>query len=128
MRTLGEILKIAAVGMGVLVLWLDFSSYAHRKMTESLGLLWGFFGILLVLLGTVPGLSDWSKVIPKEACPAFLCIAAAAVFGAFYVSINVSKLLRKNQELAMHVSLLNQENERILNELVELTGRNKSEI
>ena len=123
-----EILKMAAIGVGVLVLWLDFSSYAHRKMTESMGLLWGLFAVLLVLLGAVPGLSGWSGVIPKEACPAFLCVAITVIFGTFYISNNISKLLRKNQELAMHVSLLNQENERILNELVELTGKNKSEI
>ena len=35
----------------------------------------------------------------------------------------VSPLLMKNQELAMQVSLLNQENERIIKELERLTGK-----
>ena len=128
MIALEEILRMVTVGVGVVVLCMDFRSYAHRKMTESMGLLWGFFSILLILLGALPVLSDWSKIIPKEGCMAFLFLAVAVIFGAFYISNNVSKLIRKNQELAMHVSLLNQENERILNELVELTGKSKSEI
>ena len=34
----------------------------------------------------------------------------------------------KNQELAMQVSLLNQENERILEELCKLTGKSRREL
>ena len=72
---------------------------------------------VLILLGVVPGLSDWSKVVPQEAIPAFLLISLAVIFSFFYLSCAVSQLLRKNQELAMHVSLLNQENEIILQKL-----------
>ena len=46
----------------------------------------------------------------------------------FKISEYVSVLSRKNQELAMQVSLLNQENERILTELQQLTGKNKTEL
>lgn len=84
--------------------------------------------MVLILFGAVPGLSDWSKVVPKEACAAFLVIGGIAILGTFYLSGNVSKLLRKNQELAMQVSLLNQENERILGELEALTGKSKTRI
>ena len=125
---MAEILRVIVVGMGVLVLGMDFVSFAHRKMTESLGLVWGFFAVVLILCGAVPGLSDWSKVLPKEACAAFLVIGGIVILGLFYLSGNVSKLLRKNQELAMQVSLLNQENERILGELEALTGKSKTRI
>lgn len=125
---MAEVLRAIVVGMGIIVLCMDFVSFAHRRMTESLGLVWGFFAVLLILFGAVPGLSDWSKVLPKEACAAFLVMGGIAILGLFYLSGNVSKLLRKNQELAMQVSLLNQENERILGELEMLTGKSKTRI
>lgn len=123
-----EILRVIVVGVGIIVLCMDFLSFAHRKMTESLGLAWGFFSVVLILLGVVPGLSDWTKAVPKEAAGAFVVIGILAILGGFYLSGNVSKLIRKNQELAMQVSLLNQENEQILRELEALTGKNKTSI
>ena len=36
------------------------------------------------------------------------------VYGAWFISTQVSILMRKNQELAMQISLLNQENEQIM--------------
>lgn len=123
-----EILRIIVVGVGLIVLCMDFLSFAYRKMTESLGLAWGFFSVVLILFGAVPGLSGWTKAVPKEACGALVVIGILAVLGSFYLSGNVSKLIRKNQELAMQVSLLNQENERILSELEALTGKSKTSI
>lgn len=82
-------------------------------------LCWSAFAVVLILLGIVPGLSDWSKVVPIEAVPAFVLINLAVIFSFFYLSCAISQLLRKNQELAMHVSLINQENEIILQKLKE---------
>ena len=44
------------------------------------------------------------------------------------MTIHISSLFMKNQELAILVSLLNQENERILRELEKLTGKNAREL
>ncbi len=112
-----QIIRFVVVAIGVFFLWITFHSYAKRKLTEIIGLFWGFISILIILLGVVPGLSAWVTVIPGEA---FIALALAGLFfmlGVFFLSISVSKLNMKNQELAMQVSLLNQENERILREL-----------
>ena len=59
---------------------------------------------------------------------------ALLLFGTFVVgfvfklSSSISQISMKTQELAMQVSLLNQENERILYELEELTGKTKVDI
>ncbi|MEE0523826.1 MAG: hypothetical protein UC384_08475, partial [Lachnospira sp.] len=73
-------------------------------------------------------LSGWSKrfndviyIAPFVIIIVFVCIM-------FYITKEISVLRRKNQELAMHVSLLNQENERILKELTSITGKDKSEL
>lgn len=102
---------------GIVLLVVDFISFVYQKITVGIELCWSAFAVVLILLGVVPGLSDWSRVVPREAVPAFLLISLAVIFSFFYLSCAVSQLLRKNQELAMHVSLLNQENEIILQKL-----------
>ncbi len=111
------ILCVITVLEGILLLVVDFISFVYQKITVGIELCWSAFAVVLILLGVVPGLSDWSKVVPREAIPAFLLISLAIIFSFFYLSCAVSQLLRKNQELAMHVSLLNQENEIILQKL-----------
>ncbi len=111
------ILCMITVLEGIVLLIVDFVSFVYQKITVGIELCWSAFAVVLILLGVVPGLSDWSKVVPQEAIPAFLLISLAVIFSFFYLSCAVSQLLRKNQELAMHVSLLNQENEIILQKL-----------
>lgn len=120
-----NLLCIIIIVEGILLLCMDFRSYVYRKVTEGMGLGWGCFSIVLILLGAVPGLSDWCKVLPKEAYPAFILVSIVILFGAFRISCSISQLIRKNQELAMHVSLLNQENERILHDLKHLREQEK---
>ena len=107
-----DMLRVIVAVEGVLLLCLDFRSFVYRKITEGMGLGWGCFAFILILLGAVPGLSDWCRVLPKEAYPAFLLLSVSVLLG-----------VRKNREIAMHVSLLNQENERILHEMKELWER-----
>ncbi len=112
-----DVLGIVIVAEGIVLLCMDFGSYAYRKLTESMGLGWGCISIVLILLGAVPGLSDWCRGVPREAYAAFILISIVVLLGTFCVSCSISQLIRKNRELAMHVSLLNQENERILHDL-----------
>ena len=116
---IADILCIITIIEGIVLLIVDFLSFVYQKITIGIGLCWGAFAIVFVLLGAVPGLSDWTGIIPKEAVPAFILISLSILICFFYLSCAVSQLLRKNQELAMHVSLLNQENEIILEKLKE---------
>lgn len=118
---MATILCIITIIEGLLLLGIDFLAFVYQKITVGVSLCWGAFALIWVMLGAVPGLSSWTKIIPKEAVPAFLLISISAIFSVFYLSCAVSQLLRKNQELAMHVSLLNQENEIILQSLQEKT-------
>ncbi len=110
-------LCVMTVVEGIALLIVDFLSFVYRKITVGFMLCWGAFSIVFILLGAVPGLSDWTKIVPLEAVPAYMLISLSIMGCFFYLSCAVSELLRKNQELAMHVSLLNQENEIILEKL-----------
>lgn len=124
---IAQILCLITVIEGIALLVVDFISFVYQKITVGIELCWSAFAVVLILLGVVPGLSDWSRTIPIEAVPAFLLISLAIIFSFFYLSCAISQLLRKNQELAMHVSLLNQENEIILQKLKENSAKEGKE-
>ena len=122
------ILRIGIIILGVFLLSVTFSNYVRGKLREKATFLWGILAIAMILSGAVPVLSGWSKrfndviyIAPFVIIIVFVCIM-------FYITKEISVLRRKNQELAMHVSLLNQENERILKELTSITGKDKSEL
>ena len=121
-------LRVFVVVAGILLLLMDFVSYANRKMTESMGLGWVFFAFIMILSSVLP-IWPIHNTVEESSCfvPASI-LGFFVILGMFFLSQAVSQLIRKNQELAMQVSLLNQENERILRELGELTEKNKVRI
>lgn len=123
-----NILRIIVGVTGGVLLWADFITLARRKMKEAIGMCWCIFGILLIALATVPGLTGWSKVIPTETVAAVVLLGVMLLWLLFTLSRHVSTLMMKNQELAMQVSLLNQENERILCQLEMKTGKRKVDL
>lgn len=114
------ILRLVVVAAGIGLLLLDFLAYSYRKMTETIGLGWMCVSLLLLLFGVLPEKFFWHCLSGATwFLPLFLA-GCLLLLVAFALSMSISKLIRKNQELAMHVSLLNQENEIILHELSKL--------
>ena len=104
------IVKIALIVTGILFVVLDFLAYAKQRLTENIGLGWGLFSMLLMITGVV--------LDPDEADgDVIYLLGLFLLFVVFAICKSVSVLIMKNRELAMQVSLLNQENERILHEL-----------
>lgn len=122
------IFRIAAILFGLLLLVLAFLSLVKKRMTEGIALEWAVGAILLIVIGIVPCLNDWAVKLSTTHIIALLLFAIFVVAFMFRLSVKVSTISMKNQELAMQVSLLNQENERILFELEKLTGKNKVDI
>ena len=112
------ILRIFLTAAGVLFLLGDINAYVRQKLTDTIGLLWAFVSVALILTGvvSVPGARE--EVLLLAVCLLLLILL-------FKLSKVVSVLSMKNQELAMQVSLLNQENERILHRLGILTDEKK---
>lgn len=108
------VLRVLLALTGILFLILDFRAYVRQKLTDSMGILWAFVSIVLILTGVVafPEKYEYNYIV-------FLVflVCLLLLLLLFKVSKTVSVLVMKNQELAMQVSLLNQENERILHKL-----------
>ena len=116
------ILRIFLTAAGVLFLLGDINAYVRQKLTDTIGLLWAFVSVALILtfLFSVPGAREEEYLVVL-----LLAVCLLLLILLFKLSKVVSVLSMKNQELAMQVSLLNQENERILHRLGILTDEKK---
>lgn len=119
------IIRILMIGTGILFLVLAFWAYTRQKLNDSMALIWVFVSIALVITGAVPAVS---KHLSESLLIFMFIICLLLLFLLFKVSKAVSELSMKNQELAMQVSLLNQENERILHKLGILTDEKKDSV
>lgn len=122
-----SIARLIMVLIGVGLFLMTLSSLARRKMTESFCLTWGVVAVVIILAGILIrpyGISGW---ISPTTLLLMVIIGMCLIFGAFYITGRVSELERKNQELAIQVSLLNQENRMILDKLEELTQETGAE-
>lgn len=114
--------------MGIGIMIVTFVLHAKKKLTVNLAVTWELLGIVAILSGAVPRFSGWSSRIGLGSLVVLLITALLVLWGVYQMTIQISSLLMKNQELAILVSLLNQENERILRELEKLTGKNAREL
>ena len=116
------ILRIFLTAAGVLFLLGDINAYVRQKLTDTIGLLWAFVSVALILTNedSVPGAREEEYLVVL-----LLAVCLLLLILLFKLSKVVSVLSMKNQELAMQVSLLNQENERILHRLGILTDEKK---
>ena len=103
---------------GFILLVLDFLMYSAKKMGESYGMLWIVVSVALILTGYIK--KDWSAFtyIDSKLLIPLLTIIAILVLLMFLVTSSISVLTRQNQELAMQVSLLNQENETLVKRII----------
>lgn len=124
----GNILQVIVIVTGVFLLGVTIHSLALRRMTESFSLAWGLISLILVLAGFLLRPSEWGRYISTVGMVLVVLIGFCVIYVAYFMSAKVSELSRRNQELAIQVSLLNQENERILERLEQLTGVDEREL
>ena len=126
--SIAAIVRIGISATGFLIMGLTFYLHAVKKLTVNLAVAWEGIGIGLVLVGAIPVLSSWCYLIGEGTVIAMFLVGAVAVWSGYELSVQISSLSLKTQELAMQASLLNQENERMLKALSELTGKDVRDI
>ena len=120
MLSTAVIIKIGLIIVGVMIMIMSFIFHAKRKLTVNLAVVWEFLGVALILIGAVPVFSSWCHLLARGTVIAMFVVGALALWGSYILCILISNLSMKNQELAMQVSLLNQENELMLKEIEKL--------
>ena len=113
----GIIIRAGVFLAGAILMISSFWMNAYKKITVNFAVIWEILGLMLVLVGIVPVFSQWSRLVSSGTWLAFFCVGSVFLFEEVRTSVLLSQLMMKNRELAMQVSLLNQENEYIMNEL-----------
>lgn len=118
----GEILRGVIIIVGILLFWLTITSLAKRKMTETFCLIWGGISVAVMLAGVLLRPVLLEKYISTTGLVLVSVVAFCIICGAYFLSTMISELTRKNQELAIQVSLLKRESEKMLKRMEELEG------
>ena len=105
----GYIIQIFLITVGVLSLIVDVALLAKRKLSEPVSVTWGFGAIIMVLAGIILRPNLWGNFISTFALIIIFILIILAIIALFVGSIRMSELMRKNTEMAMNISLLNQE-------------------
>ncbi len=103
----GTILEGTMIIVGIAVMLCSFWLLAVKRMTADLAVVWEIAGIVLIVTGSVYKMAGW-EIREKQEMPV-LCIGAVSLFLCYQFSLLVSRLMMRNQELAIEVSLLLQE-------------------
>ena len=116
----GTIIRIGLIAAGIILIVFGFWTHSIKKLAVNYAVIWGLLGIVMILVGAIPVLSEWTAMMAPGTGLAFFCVGALILFTEVQESLVISQLILKNRELAMQVSLLNQESERMMLELEEL--------
>ena len=106
---------------GVILIFLARRASIVRKMTEKQSLFWIMGGAIIILFGMIPRLVYFISELFSVDYPPSIIFAMAiilATYGIFNCYKTNAELTARVQELAMQVSLLNEENNH-LKELLE---------
>lgn len=117
---MGDLLRIFVIVAGIFMFLKAVLSLAKRKMTEPFCLAWALLAVLMVLAGILLNPVQMDKFISFRGMILAILVISGLLWGLWFISSQVSILKRRNQELAMQISLLNRDCEKILKELEEL--------
>ena len=116
----GDVLRLFVIVAGAYMFLKAILSLAKRKMTEPFCLAWAVLSALMIFSGILLNPSQLDGYISIRGLILIIMIVSGILWGLWFISTQVSILKRKNQELAMQVSLLNNDCEKILRELEKL--------
>lgn len=132
--TSGQVFCIFMIGTGAVLLVIVLLSLTKRRMTEPFCLAWGLFALLLLLAGVLLHPKELDRYISATGILLVLFLFYSILVSAYSLSGALSVLIRKNRELAVQVSILNMETERLSRELADLermtgdgTGKSEAE-
>lgn len=116
----GDVLRLFVIVAGAYMFLNAILSLAKRKMTEPFCLAWVVLSALMILSGILLNPSQLDDYISTRGLILIIIIVSGILWGLWFISTQVSILKRRNQELAMQISLLNNDCEKILRELEKL--------
>ena len=122
--------RILLIFISIIMVITIFKDMVNKKISEKTGLMWLMCSFFIFLSGVFPELvMIFSKILGINYAPAAIFATTIIIIFLMLYKIHnyVSELMMKVQELAMQVSLLNQENEQLIQRIHDLEGEDKHE-
>lgn len=116
----GDVRRLFVIVAGAYMFLKAILSLAKRKMTEPFCLAWAVLSALMIFSGILLNPSQLDGYISTRGLILIIMIVSGILWGLWFISTQVSILKRRNQELAMQISLVNNDCEKILRELEKL--------
>lgn len=117
------LLRILVCITGIILIYMARKANIVRKLTEKQSIFWIMGGVIIILFGLIPQLVHFvSELFSVEYPPSiiFAIAIALATYGIFNCYTTNAELSARVQELAMQISLLNEENSNLKERLEEL--------
>lgn len=105
----GSIVVIAMIAAGIAVMLCSFWFLSVKKMTADFAVIWQIIGLALIITAISFRLSGWNREFLESGEMVLLGIGAAGLFVGYQFSLLISRLMMRNQELAINLSMLLQE-------------------
>lgn len=119
--------RLIVILAGICLMLLTFFMYSRRRLTDHIAMGWGFFSFIMILAGLIRAWSGWSRALALASYPMVFAMGGMLILIIFMHSVHLSQLVMKNQELAIQVSLLNQENEELILRILKIEHRMKEQ-
>lgn len=115
--------RLLMIAAGIVLLLLTFFMYSKRRLTDNIALGWALFSAVMIMAGAIRAWSGWSRALALASYPMVFAMGGLVILIIFGHSVHLSRIIMRSQELAMQVSLLNQENEAMIQELAQMEAR-----
>ena len=109
----GIIIQILLVALGGSMFITAFLSLVRRKMSEVVVIPWGIGSVIFIILGLVINPEGWRNYISPTGLGLVIVMFVVAAYAIYFFSIRITETMKKNNELAIQVSLLNTEVEEL---------------
>ena len=121
---MGIYVKLFFIVLALFLLGRTWVSLAKRKMTDHFCLAWAFLAVLIGLAGILLQPSQIEHYISWRGMILGMIVLVGIIGSLWFLSMQVSSLMRKNKELSMQTSLLNQDYMTLIRRVEELEKQN----
>ena len=109
----GLIIQVLLIAFGASMFITAFASLVRRKMSEVVVIPWGLGSIIFIVLGLVIRPDGWKGYVSTSGLVLTSVICFCGAYAIYFFSIRITETMKKNNELAIQVSLLNTEVEEL---------------
>ncbi|MCR4649819.1 MAG: DUF2304 domain-containing protein [Lachnospiraceae bacterium] len=120
----GLLIQAMLIVFGASMFITAFVSLVRRKMSEVVVIPWGLGSVIFIILGLVIRPDGWKGYLSTSGLILTSVICICGAYAIYFFSIRITETMKKNNELAIQVSLLNTEVEELRKKMEILEEEN----